>query len=114
MITDAADYEGARLREGLLDKTNTAAVMWAGSAYRSAADEDFLARNGFVSRIHRKKPPGKPVPKRTRRANAGKSKVCSRIEHVFAAQKSRMGLFDAPSGSHGRQRRSAWPISSIT
>jgi IS5 family transposase len=58
MVTDAAAYEGARLREGLLDKTNTAAVVWADSAYRSAANEDFLARNGFVSRIHRKKPPG--------------------------------------------------------
>lgn len=93
MVTDAAAYEGARLREGLLDKTNTAAGVWADSAYRSAANEEHLARNGFVSRIHRKKPPRKPMPKRTRRANAEKSKVRSRIEHVFAEQKSRMGLF---------------------
>jgi IS5 family transposase len=28
--TDAAAYEGARLREGLLDKTNTASAVWAG------------------------------------------------------------------------------------
>lgn len=27
--TDAAAYEGARLREGLLDKTNTASAVWA-------------------------------------------------------------------------------------
>lgn len=93
MVTDAAAYEGARLREGLLDKRNTAGVVWADSAYRSAANEDFLAKNGFVSRIHRKKPPGKPMPKRTRRANAEKSRVRSCIEHVFAEQKSRMGLF---------------------
>ncbi|MFO1035724.1 MAG: IS5 family transposase [Geminicoccaceae bacterium] len=93
MVTDAAAYEGARLREGLLDKTNTAAGVWADSAYRSAANEEHLVRNGFVSRIHRKKPPRKPMPKRTRRANAEKSKVRSRVEHVFAEQKSRMGLF---------------------
>jgi IS5 family transposase len=93
MVTDAAAYEGARLREGLLDQRNTAAVVWADSAYRSAANEEHLARNGFVSRIHRKKPPRKPMPKRTRRANAEKSKVRSRVEHVFAEQKSRMGLF---------------------
>jgi len=93
MVTDAAAYEGARLREGLLDKSNTAAVVWADSAYRSMANETWLARNGFVSRIHRKKPPGKPMPERTRRANAAKSKVRSCIEHVFAEQKSRMGLF---------------------
>ena len=93
MVTDAAAYEGARLREGLLDQRNTAAVVWADSAYRSAANEEHLARNGFMSRIHRKKPPRKPMPKRTRRANAEKSKVRSRVEHVFAEQKSRMGLF---------------------
>ena len=92
MVTDAAAYEAALLREGLLDKTNTAAVVWADSAYRSAANEDFLARNGFVSRTHRKKPPGKPMPEPTRRANAEKSTVRSRVEHVFSQQKSRMGL----------------------
>ena len=51
-------YEGARLREGLLDKTNTARPVWADTAYRSKANEEFLARNGLVSRIHCKKPPG--------------------------------------------------------
>jgi hypothetical protein len=35
---DAAAYEGARLREGLLDKTNTASVVWTGYAYRSKAN----------------------------------------------------------------------------
>jgi len=93
MVTDAAAYEGARLREGLLDKRNTAAVVWADSAYRSAANEAWLARNGFVSRIHRKKPRGKPMPDRMRRANAEKSRVRCCVEHVFAEQKSRMGLF---------------------
>ena len=91
--TDAAAYEGARLREGLLDKTNTASAVWADTAYRSKANEDFLARNGFVSRIHRKKPPGRPMPETRRRANALKSKVRSRVEHVFAAQKDKMDLF---------------------
>jgi IS5 family transposase len=91
--TDAAAYEGARLREGLLDKTNTASSVWADTAYRSAANEEFMQKNGFVSRVHRKKPKGKPMPDATRRANAEKSKVRSRVEHVFAAQKDRMGLF---------------------
>ena len=75
--SDAAAYEGARLREGLLDKTNTASAVWADTAYRSKANEEFLERNGFVSRIHRKKPPGRPMPETTRRANALKSKVRS-------------------------------------
>ncbi len=92
-VTDAAKFEGAMLREGLLDKTNTASSVWADSAYRSRANEAFLAANGFTSRIHRRKPQGMPMPKRTARANAGKSTVRARVEHVFAEQKSRMGLF---------------------
>jgi IS5 family transposase len=91
--TDAAAYEGARLREVLLDKTNTASSVWADTAYRSAANEEFMEKNGFVSRVHRKKPKGKPMPDATRRANAEKSNVRSLVEHVFAEQKDRMGLF---------------------
>ena len=46
---------------------------------------------GLVSRIHRKKPHGKPMPERTRRANAMKSKVRAAVEHVFAHEKGPMG-----------------------
>ena len=91
--TDAAAYEGRMLREGLLDKSNTAGAVWADTAYRSKANERFMAENGFVSRLHRKKPPDRPMPVRTARANGAKSKVRAKIEHIFAEQKSRMGLF---------------------
>ena len=43
--TDAAAYEGRRLRQGLLDKSNTASGVWADTAYRSAANETFLNKN---------------------------------------------------------------------
>ena len=91
--TDAAAYEGARLRKGLLDKSNTASGVWADTAYRSKANEEFMEKNGFVSRVHRKKPKGRVMPEATRRANNAKSKIRSRVEHVFAAQKDRMDLF---------------------
>ena len=81
------------MREGLLDKTNTSRSVWADTAYRSAANEAFMEKNGFLSRVHRKKPKGRPMPQTIRRANNLKSKVRSRVEHVFAEQKSRMGLF---------------------
>ena len=51
--TDAAAYEGARLREGLLDKNNTASSVLADTAYRSAANETFMEKNGFRSQVHR-------------------------------------------------------------
>jgi len=93
LATDAAAYEGARLREGLLDKTNTSKSVWADTAYRSNANEAFMDKQGFISRVHRKKPKGRAMPEATRRANNLKSKVRSRVEHVFAEQKSRMRLF---------------------
>jgi len=112
--TDAAAYEGRRLREGLLDKTNTASGAWADTAYRWVVNEAFLTRNGFTSHIHRKKPKGRAMPEVVRRANNAKTKIRSRVEHVFAEQKDRMGLFIRPSGSPGPRSRSAWPISSTT
>ena len=89
--THAAADDGARLEE-VLDRTNTASAVWADAAYRSAKNEDMLSRRGLVSRIHRKKPPGKPMPERMRVANAQKSKVRSAVEHGFAHQKGPMGL----------------------
>ena len=77
----------------MLDKTNTASTVWADTAYRSKANEEFLEKNGFVSRIHRKKPPGRPMSETTRRANALKSMVRSGVEHVLAVQKDKMELF---------------------
>ena len=52
-------------------------------AQATASSAAFIARSRRAGRCRR----------RTRRANAAKSKVRSRVEHVFAEQKIRMGLF---------------------
>lgn len=91
--TDAARHDGAQLPE-LLDKTNTGSWVWADTAYRPAKNEAHLAAHGFTSRIHRKKPKGKPMPKRTARANAAKSEVRARVEHVLGT----------PRFAHARQK----------
>ncbi len=93
LTTDAAAHDGARLREGLIDPNNTASGVWADTAYRSRANEEYLDKAGKVSRIHHKKPKGRPMPKPLARGNAAKSKIRARVEHVFAEQKERMGLF---------------------
>ena len=92
LVTDAAAHAGARLAD-LLDPGNTASGVWADTGYRSKKNEDLLRRRMLVSHIHRKKPAGRPMPERTARANARKSAVRAHIEHVFAEQKARMGLF---------------------
>jgi IS5 family transposase len=73
-------------------KTNTASRVWADTAYRSQKNEAHLARHGFKSEIHRKKPKGKPMPKRMAKSNAAKSEVRAVVEHVFAGQKGPMAL----------------------
>ena len=77
----------------LIDPNNTASDVWADTAYRSKANERSLAGRLLRSQIHRKKPKGKPMPRRTAQANARKSAVRSAVEHVFARQKGPMGLF---------------------
>lgn len=89
--TDAARHDGAQL-PNLTSKANTGSEVWADTAYRSKANEKHLADRRLVSRIHRKKPKGKPMPVNIARANAAKSKVRSAVEHVFARQKGPMGL----------------------
>jgi len=92
LVTDAAAHEGSRLGD-LLDPANTASMVWADSGYRSKRNEALLRDRMLVSRIHRKKPPCRPMPARTAKANAKKSAVRAQIEHIFAEQKARMGLF---------------------
>ena len=67
--------------------------VWADSAYRSQSNEAWLADRMLTSHIHRRKPKGKSMPIATARANAAKSSIRARIEHVFAHQKNKFGLF---------------------
>src|SRR5215203_3195354 len=90
-VTDAARHDGAQL-PALISKANTGSDVWGDTAYRSRANERLLAENGRRSQIHRKKPPRKPMPKHTARANGAKSKVRAAVEHVFAHEKGPMGL----------------------
>jgi transposase, IS5 family len=91
LVTDAARHDGAQL-PALVSNANTASDVWADTAYRSRANEKHLAESALRSQIHRKKPKGKPMPRRTARANGAKSKVRAAVEHVFAYEKGPMAL----------------------
>lgn len=91
-VTDAARHDGKMLR-AIVTTDNTGSEVWADSAYRSKANEAWLAAKGRISRIHHRKPKGRPMAEPTRRANARKSAVRVHVEHVFAQQKDRMELF---------------------
>jgi hypothetical protein len=72
---------------------STSSAVWADTAYRSQRNEAWLADRMLTSHIHRRKPKGKPMPRATAQANAAKSAIRAKIEHVFAHQKNRFGLF---------------------
>lgn len=54
------------------------------------------------------------MPGAIRRANNAKSKIRSKVEHVFAEQKGRMDLFIRTIGIARATAKSASPISSTT
>ena len=91
-VTSASEADGRMLRR-LVTTNNTSSEVWADTAYRSRQNEEWLASHMLTSRIHRRKPKGKPMSKATARANGEKSSVRARVEHVFAHQKMRFGLF---------------------
>jgi len=92
MVTSASEADGRQLRH-IVSTENTGSEVWADTAYRSRSNEKWLAKRLLISRIHRCKPTGKQMPKATARANAKKSSIRARVEHVFSHQKNRFGLF---------------------
>ncbi|MEM8819779.1 MAG: hypothetical protein AAGE90_09650, partial [Pseudomonadota bacterium] len=95
--------DGRQLKR-LISRENTGSEVWAGrhlsaigpsdddDAYRSRKNETWLAKRLMVSRIHRRKPAGKPMPRHMAQANAKKSAIRAAVEHVFAHQKTRFGV----------------------
>ena len=91
-VTSASAADGRLLRQ-VVSTDNTGSEVWADSAYRSRRNEKWLSDRMLTSRIHLRKPKGKPMLKATARANAAKSSIRAHVEHVFAHQKNRFGLF---------------------
>ena len=59
-----------RMLRQILSGENTSMEVWGHTVYRSRSNKKWLAKNDFISSIHRRKPHGKPMPKRTRAANS--------------------------------------------
>lgn len=89
-VTGAAAHD-SRVFEPLLDPDNTSADVYADSAYRSAAHLELLERLGYREHLQRKGSRNRPLSARERRGNHTRSKVRSRIEHVFGVMAQRAG-----------------------
>jgi len=90
-VTHAARHDGSQLA-ALLDPDNAASGVWVDTAYRSKANLRLLDRRRLVAQFQRAKPRGGTMPPHIARGNATRAQVRARVEHVFAAQKQRMGL----------------------
>ena len=89
-VTDASVHD-SRQFEKLLDENNASREVWADSAYRSAERLAELERRGFREHLQRKGCRNKPLSEREKRGNRTRSKVRSRVEHVFGVQAMRAG-----------------------
>jgi IS5 family transposase len=89
-VTNAAVHDSRKL-DDVLDPNNTAAGIWADSAYRSQEIEEKLRERGLKSRVCRRGARGKPLSERAQAANRTRSKVRARVEHVFGDQATAMG-----------------------
>ena len=84
-VTDASVYD-SNVFEELVDHSNTSKDLWGDSAYRSREKEAWLKKNGYRSRIQRKGTRNKPLTQWELQGNRTRSKVRSRVEHIFGAQ----------------------------
>src|SRR5471030_1615577 len=89
-VTDASVHDSQKF-DGLLNKTNTSADVYADSAYRSAETEAKLRVRGLHSQIHQRASRNHPLSKAQENANRKKSKIRARVEHVFGAQQTSPG-----------------------
>lgn len=88
-VTDAAVHDSQAIDDLLDTQTDTNGAkrpVYADSAYRSKERETHLAQQNIPSQICEKGSRGHPLTEAQKAANHEKSKVRSRVEHVFGAQ----------------------------
>jgi IS5 family transposase len=104
-VTDAAVHDSVVLPV-MLDEDGASKVLYGDSAYRSERTERELSEQGYRSRIHRKAARGRPLSTREQQGNKTKSRIRSRVEHVFAVmiQRARGKLIRAVGWERARMK----------
>ena len=86
-----ANVHDSRVFDEIIDPDNEDPEVWADSAYRSEETETVLAQAGYVSHIQEKGQVGQPLTEEQNRRNRERSRVRSRVEHVFGVQENSLG-----------------------
>jgi len=89
-VTPASVHD-SQVFETLLDEDNSRRDVWADSAYRSEEKLQALGKRRFREHLQRKGCKHKKLTERERRGNRTRSRIRSRVEHVFGVQAMRAG-----------------------
>ncbi len=87
----AANVHDSQVFEALLDLENTSADVFADSAYRSEETLANLHKWGYREHIQRKGHRGRSLTEWEKQGNHTRSKIRSRVEHIFGVQAMKMG-----------------------
>lgn len=112
-VTSASAADGRLLRQ-VVSMDNTGSEVWADSAYRSKRNEKWLSDRMLTSRIHRRKPKGKPMPKTTARANAAKSSIRATSNMSSLIRRTGLGFIRTIglARAEAKLTLATWPITS--
>lgn len=86
-----ASVHDSQVIKPLLDKSNSGKDVWADSAYFSDEISNDLKADGFTNQINEKGARNHPLTEEQKASNRKKSKIRSRVEHVFGVQSQRAG-----------------------
>ena len=86
-----ANIHDSDVFEELLDPNNTSKDIWADSAYRSHGRIEKLRSDGYREHIQRKGSRTRKLSNWERQGNRTRSKIRSRVEHIFGVQAQRAG-----------------------
>lgn len=89
-VTPASVHD-SQVFEDLLDGDNSSRDVWADSAYRSKEKLDELKRRKYREHLQRKGCRHKKLTQREAQGNRTRSRIRSRVEHVFGVQAKRAG-----------------------
>jgi IS5 family transposase len=89
-VTSASVHD-SQVFEGLLDEDNSSRDVWADSAYRSEEKLRELKQRKFREHLQRKGCRHKKLTDREVQGNRTRSRIRSRVEHVFGVQAKRAG-----------------------
>lgn len=88
-VTDAAQHDSNVFEELLTE--NTSMDVWADSAYRSKEHLKILEETGYREHLQRKGSRNRQLSKIEQEGNRTRSRVRSRVEHVFGVQAQKAG-----------------------